>query len=290
MSEDQKQVGFLRRMIAQGEKFLGKLQKQEKTSRERWTKRYRRYNDSAAKLASLKSTATKKADELRKVILNWQDESAELTRERDAKRAAMRREEEVLQQRRVELAVLEERMRNLSAQTDRIVEQVFALNDTSVAALNARNDFLSANVYHLLLDSDGNLRSQVTLDSSDGKCRVVALVNHLSRIDAAFAGEAKEHIDRFLARFSETSVTGQDPQVLSLIEMLKTILIEKISFKVGPALYQFLSVEINPEVFPELQSAQHLLRNSLRSEKTNSYVRLYRRESRDKPWVEVKLT
>lgn len=292
MSEDQKRIGFLQKAIAKGEQLLGKMKAEEAKSRANWTKRYKRFVNASATMAELKNVATKKAAELREVIKSWPEDTEKLTKERDQHREAIRKQEEELQKQRTELAVLGERMRNMSTETDGIVDQVFKLNDAAVAAFKARNDYLTGNVYKLLIDDNGKLRSQITLTSSDGMKRVVAMVNHLSKLDPALAGEAKDNIDRFFERFKDTSEAGKEPQVVALLDILKGVLIEKIHFKVGPDLYRFLTVEINEDLFPELKKAQLLLRGSLRSEKTNSYVRLYRNEgdSKKPKWVEVKLS
>ncbi len=285
-----KEAGLLERAINRTKKTLGALQEHEKRAREKWTKRYHRFMKATQDLAGLKNVATKKAARIREIILEWPEETVRLTNERDAEREAIRRTEEELHHQETELAVLLERLRRENARTDEIVHQVFSLNETVVQALANRNEFLTANVYQLLVDPDGKLRSQVTLTSSDGLRRVVALVSHITRIDSALAAEAKEEMDKFFARFAKDTGEARDEQVSELIEILEHVLVERVSFKVGSDLYRFLSIAINERVFPELKRAQYLLGHSLRSEKTTSYVRLYSRGATDKPWVEVKLS
>ena len=72
--------------------------------------------------------------------------------------------------------------------------------------------------------------------------------------------------------------------------MTKKILVEKTRFKIGPDLYRFLSLELDKEIYPELRKAQELLKQSLRSQKTNSYIRLYQREGRTDQWEPVRQT
>lgn len=285
-----KEAGLLERAINRTKKALEALQEREKRAREKWTKRYRRFMKATQDMAGLKNVATKKAAGLRDIIMNWPDETERLTKERDAEREAIRQKEEELHRQETELAVLLERIRRESTHTDEIVDQVFALNDTVVQALVNRNDFLTAHVYKLLIDPDGKLRSQVTLTSSDGLRRVVALVSHITRIDSALAAEAQAEVQKFFDRFSADAGEKKDDTVRALIDILEHILIERVSFRVGSDLYRFLGIEIDERVFPELKRAQHLLGHSLRSEKTSSYVKLYSRSATDKPWVEVKLS
>ncbi len=290
---EEKKIGLLLRAIRLTEKGLEKLRKQEKISRERWTKGYQRYIKAANDLADLKNIATKHAARIRSIIKSWKDETIALTHDRDEVREAIRQAEEKLRFEKLSLALLKARLQDESGWTDETVNQVFEYNDSAVSALRKRNEFLTAHVYKLLIDEKGQLRTQITLTSSNQKRRVVALVNHISRIDPVLAGDALKEIQKFFDRIAKADeVSGEQPDetVQALIGMLRNLLVEKVSFKVGPDLYRFISIEIDEDAFPELTRAQYMLRHSLRSEKTNSYVRLYRRESQENPWVEVKLT
>lgn len=60
--------------------------------------------------------------------------------------------------------------------------------------------------------------------------------------------------------------------------------------KIGPDLYYFISLELDRDLFPGLKMAQDLLRRSLRSEKSESYIRLWERENRVSKFERVKLT
>ncbi len=280
----------LERAIAATEKSLERLRNKEAKSRAKWTKKYQRFLGAAASLAGLKNTATQRAQRLKDIINSWSTETVELTKERDAARADITASEAELQKQRTELAVLIARLENVDRRTDDIVTQVFALNDQVVEAFRARNEFLTANVYDMLTNEDGSLRSQISLTSTDGLRRVVALVNHISRIDTTLAHEAREQINKFFDRFAKTRQDEEDDRARALIEILENILVERVSFKVGPDLYRFLSISIDADVFPELKQAQHLLSRSLRSEKTSSYIRLYKRDSDSDKWKEVKLS
>jgi hypothetical protein len=79
-----------------------------------------------------------------------------------------------------------------------------------------------------------------------------------------------------------------DPNTKILYDLTHQLLIEKTKFKVGPDLYRFLSMEIDQETLPELHEAQRLLRQSIRSEKTSSYIRIKQRESQNSNWVDVR--
>jgi chromosome segregation ATPase len=288
MSDDQKRIGFLQKAIAKGEELVGKLKAKEQKSRERWTKGYHRFLAAADKLADVKDLTTKKVAELKKVIKSWPQDTVKLTEERDKFREEIRNQETVLHQQRTELAVLEERLRNLVAKDDEIIKQVFERNAASVTAQQARNEYLMNNVFTRLFDETGKLKSQITITSSDGLSRVRAMTNDINRLDTNLADEANAEIDKFFARFTLKSDTedASSETVIALTALLKNVLIEKVKYKPGQDLWRFMSVEI-PDLFPELKKAQLLLRSSLRSEKTSPYARLYVRASRKDKWVQV---
>lgn len=64
-------------------------------------------------------------------------------------------------------------------------------------------------------------------------------------------------------------------------------MVEKTDFKVGTDLYRFIAMELDDEIFPALSRAQKLLRLSIGSEKTNSYIRIYGREDKNENWKVV---
>ena len=76
--------------------------------------------------------------------------------------------------------------------------------------------------------------------------------------------------------------------MVQLYELTQGLLIDKSNFKTGPKFYQFISLKIDAEIFPELSKAQEYLRASIRSKKTNSYIRLYERENRNNKWIPIK--
>ena len=89
----------------------------------------------------------------------------------------------------------------------------------------------------------------------------------------------------FFDRFQKE--TRMDETVRPLYDLTRELLVEKTDFKVGPDLYRFLAMELDADIYPELSKAQLLLRQSIRSEKTTSYIRVYERESRTSNWVVV---
>jgi hypothetical protein len=283
-----KDVSLLERSIEKAEKALEKLQDLHNAVCKRWAKGYARFRKVAMAIVDLKSTVTKKAAGLREFAKNWDELSVKLTRERDEKRAQIREKEAELAALHLNLAALKQRIDEQVRAEDEIVDQVFALHYRAVKALQDRNDYLAQHVYQLLIDDQGKLRSQITLDSSDGLRRVIAMTNAITKIRPDLASEALALIDRFFARFREQ--TEMDGATRALFELTKNILIEKTAFKVGAELYRFLNLKIDETVFPDLKKAQMLLRQSLRSEKTTRYARLFRRTSRTDNWEPVGLS
>jgi hypothetical protein len=137
-----------------------------------------------------------------------------------------------------------------------------------------------------LIDEKGKLRSQITFDSSDGLRRVVAMVNTMTIVRADLAAEAMANIQKFFDRVQQTA--AMDATTQALYELTKKLLVEKTSFKVGPDLYRFLAIEFDSATLPELALAQQLLRESIRSEKTTSYIRIFERDSHTDKWRPVK--
>jgi hypothetical protein len=283
-----KQLTLLERALKAGEKALDKLRQEEAKSRARWTRKYHQFMRNSKILASVTDNMCKTALAAKKVIADWQTTSGDLTVERDQWRGQINAKEEELQKIREEMAGLRAQLSALDREDDSIVHQVFALNDSVVAALEQRDSFVSQNVYGRLLDDDGSMRTQLTIDSSDGLRRVVAMVNTITKIKPDLADMALTEIERFFARFTEA--TEMDEATRILFDLTSNLLIEKTSFQVGPDMYRFLSLELDECSVPELKKAQMLLRKSLRSEKTNTYIRLYGRDSRTDNWVPVRLS
>lgn len=278
-------VTVLEREINTSKRQLAKLTLLEERARKVWTKDYHAFLKAARQLAELKVYRTKKEADLKKKIRDWPAETLRLTKERDDLRAQIKEIEKKLIALGTERTKLVEQETNEIKTIDEIVTQVFGLNATVVRASSDREACLNRHVFPRLIDDKGNLRSQISFTSSDGLCRVVAMVNTMTIVRGDLAAQAKLEIQRFFERFQRT--TKMDNTVKPLYDLTRELLVEKTDFKVGPNLYRFLAMELDTEIFPELGSAQTLLRQSIRSEKTNLYIRIYERASRTGNWEVV---
>jgi hypothetical protein len=277
----------LKRQIKKGEDKLAKLIKREERSRQLWTKEYQIFTKASEVLAGLKVRGTKKEYRLKGIIAGWRTKSIGLTQARDEARKKIRNAEKELHDLQVKSAQIVERDLSAVRATDEVVMQVFSLNDTVVVAAGRRNEYLKVHIFPDLFDDKGNLRSQITFDSSDGRRRVRAMVNTMTIVDAPMAAEAKAEIDSFFVRIQAQTQVQMDDATQMLYDLAHEILVEKTSFKVGPELYRFLTLELDEKLFPELCRAQSLLKRSIRSEKTSSYIRLFERDNRASPWRPV---
>lgn len=275
----------LERDISKSKRYLAKLTRLEGRSRKVWTKAYHAFLKAATQLTGLKVHKTKKEADLKKKIRDWPAETVRLTKERDDLRARSKEIEQKLIALGTERTKLVEQETNETKTIDEIVTQVFALNAAVVRASSDREVCLNRHIFPRLVDDKGNLRSQISFTSSDGLYRVVAMVNTMTIVRGDLAAQAKSEIQRFFERFQKT--TKMDGTVKPLYDLTRELLVEKTDFKVGPYLYRFLAMELDTEIFPELGSAQTLLRQSIRSEKTNSYIRIYERASRANNWEVV---
>lgn len=272
--------------VKKAEKEFARLQKLEAQARLAWTKAYRIFKKAAVDIAALKIHDTKREEHLKNIINGWDEKGAILTLKRDHCRREIAEKEKEISEKKIELAKIRTQIENAKNIDDSLVDQVFRLNDTVTAALMNRNDFLSANVYHRLIDEKGKLSTQLTINNSFGTKRVVALVNSIHIVDAHKAAEAKDLIQKFFDNLQAN--IEMDVTTRALYDLTQKLLVEKTSFKIGPTFYQFISLDINADIFPDLVMAQDLLKSSLRSEKTSSYIRLYTRLDRHSNWIPVK--
>lgn len=277
---------LLEREIKRAKRQLEKLTGLEERSRNVWTKAYHRFMKAVKELTELKVHGTQKEEGLKKKIQGWPEESSRLTRRRDGFRAQIRETEQELIKLGIEQAQLREQQISEVKSTDEIVTQVFALNEIVVRASGDREDCLTRHVFPRLMDDQGKLHSQISFTSSDGLRRVVAMVNTMTIVRGDLAAQAKSEIQSFFDRFQRAA--KMDETVKPLFDLTQQLLVEKTAFKVGPDLYRFLSMELDADIFPELSRAQTLLRQSIRSEKTSSYIRIYQRKSHTDRWVVVK--
>jgi len=290
MAKKKSRIDILQSLICKGEKALKKWKKIEAKARAKWTRGYRSFITAAKSLANatIRQFETKKYERWAKTVSEWGEKNVEWTKERDQAREEIRKQEEKLQKLRVELASLIEKVEAEKKAQDEIINNVFSLNETVVQALQSRNEYLTARIYHKLIDEDGNLCRQRTFDRSDGLRRVVALVNSITIVDKELVDKAMKLMNKFFKKFKNEE--GELPkEVQAMYDLTKQLLIEKISYKVGPTLSQFISMELDRETMPELYEAQILLRKSIRTEKTESYIQLYSRASRADKWVRLKL-
>ncbi len=272
----------LQGLIRKCETKIDQWSKKETASRKKWVRAYDSFISASEQLANLTRHGTKREASLKKRIESWREQSRELTKQRDAARKAIAAEKEKKAQFQLELAKLEQQIQAETKKTDEVVEQTFFLNKNVSHALEALNSYLTNHVFHLLIGEDGNLRSQITFTYSDGTRRVIAMVNAITRVQPDMAAEAKRLIEQFFDRLRPQS--EMDEVTKNLFNLTKGLLIEKTHFKVGPDLYRFLGLDINGEIFPELKKAQNILRRSLRSEKTSSYIRLFQRKGENDRW------
>ena len=278
-------VATLVREVGRNKRRLSKLSNQERRSRNIWAKAYQAFMKASDQLVGLTVHHTKKEGLIKRKMSEWPSQSIRLTKVRDALRKQIEEVEDELIKLGTKLATLTEQASNEGKNVDSIVTQVFALNETVVQASTAREECLSRNVFPRLLDGEGNLRSQISFTSADGLRRVVAMVNTMTIVRGDLAAQAKTEIEKFFSRFQEPA--EMDRVVKPLYDLTRQLLVEKIDFKVGPDLYRFIAIELDPQIFPELALAQKLLRQSIRSEKTNSYIRIYERKSTTDNWESV---
>ncbi len=283
-------TGFIERAMAKVAKQIEKLIEEEGKMRMRWVKGYHRMQRAAQGLTKITRLKTKRAESFGKIVNSWMQESIGMTKARDAKRAQREAKEKELQELKLQLVKLQAEINRVTGETDEIVDQVFSLNDAVVAALESRQAYLSNHVFHRLIGDNGEMRSQITFDSKDGLRRVVVMVNHITKVQTDLANAAMLEIDKFFTRFGvETAEDRLEPEVQALYKLTREILISRQTFKVGRDLYRFLGIEIDEGIFPELYKAQMLLRRSLRSEKTNSYIRLSKRANMNDKWQALPL-
>lgn len=275
----------LQQSINQVGRELSALTKREKKSCRVWASGYHKFMKSADQLADLKVHKTQKESRLRAVIKAWSTETVRLTKERDKCRELLQAKKAELAGLEAKLAMLKEQEQNEIKNVDEIVTQVFDLNATVVRASNSRLECLNRHVFPRLWTDEGGMRSQVSFISSDGLQKVVAMVNTMTLVKGEFAEEALRLIQGFFDRFQTTTKVSSDMQ--PIFELTRQLLVLKTNFKVGPDLYRFISMELDASTLPELARAQTLLRQSIRSEKTNSYIRMYARTNRNANWEVV---
>jgi hypothetical protein len=286
-STKEAKVAILNAGIKKTVATIAKLDEQIKSTSERWTKGYHRFIKAAEEISQIVQHGTKKEAELRTIILEWTTRTEEQTRDKHSIRNEKEQKKEELNKMKLELAKIEAELNAEKVANSEIVDQVFNLHSMVVDSLKARNDYLSEKVYNRLIDDNGNLRSQLTILHPNGLKKIVAMVNSITKIVPELAIEAKAEIDKFFGRFQKAE--EMSVEMKALYEIVQQLLIEKTTFKVGSELYRFFDLNIDESVFPELKKAQSLLRRSLRSERTESYIKLYERKSLSDKWIALSI-
>lgn len=281
----------LKKILNHRQKELARVKKYEKDVRELWTREYARFLKATKTYRSLKRLNTKRAKRLGEIIDGWDKRTVELTKKRDDMREAIAElEKEIIELRLAQTGLLN-RFKAEQEAGDEIVNQVFSLTDTVLAALEKRNDYLLGHVFPRLTDREGKMRSQVTIANSENTRKVVVLSNYLQLVEPQMAAEAIALIEKFFNRIQPK--VEVDGDTLILYEITKQLLVIKVTpktFRIGPELSHFLGIKIAKTKFPELWQAQDLLARSLRSEKTSKYIRLFERNTPDEKWQQVKQT
>jgi hypothetical protein len=286
-----KETGIKNKQIKRFNQRIKRLEKAEAKIRQNWRKQYKKHLAYTGELVirSKKNLRpdTKKAQQIMDFLQNWETLSKKLTQKRDEIKEKIQLAKDERDGVSLQLKKLQLDWDNDLKEKDHLISLIFNLNDKVVEALEERNRVLNENVFGLLIKDNGDLRSQLSLENSAGTHKVVALVNSIQIIKSEFAEAAKEKINTFFDRYKQ-NILKDNPTLQRIYKLTEELLIDKRNFRIGPSFYIFISLEINAEEFPELAKAQEFLRASIRSEKTNSYIRLYERENRNGKWVSMK--
>lgn len=287
------------RVIARIKKELVPLKKQKDEASRLLALAQKKY-DSAVKMLfdrnskglsisqkELQGKSHKTLEKMWETIGEWYTKKNEFERQYHvAHHAMLAKEKEILTQETI-LANLLDAHQMRVAELNSIVEKTFALNTAVVTVTEEFKGFLDLQVYPFIND-DG---TQKTIDDVTGTKRVVIMSNTSISMESAKVTEAKQYIDEFFKKFSvlpeENASLFEDQMVRMLADLLKELLVFKFSVKPGPSLSTFLSFDFDTR-FSELKKAQILLSEAIRNVRSSLYVRLYERESQDKPWKQVK--
>jgi hypothetical protein len=276
-------------------KDLDKLKSAERKARNKWTRDYHEYqrmaaavSDALARLLGGKKLTEKQQERIEKyqsLVKSWPERSTALTEERDQ----LREQISEIETRRAEFQASLERFREQEAarirEEDEIVRNMFALNEAVVDAIRRREEYAQRNVFSRLLNAEGQPQKARPLESFDKLRRVTPAANVITIVDHEIATRARAEIDRFFDRIRE--VKDLPPKLKSLWDLCQKLLYRKTSFKVGPGLEFFLTMELDSDDAPELVKAQELLKLCVRSEKTARYAKLWERESTAHAWKAV---
>lgn len=286
-----KETSIKNRQIKRLDRRIKSLEDAEAKIRKNWTKQYNKHlaytqeliNRSKKKL----NPDNKKALQITSFLEGWEKLSIKLTNKRNLLREKIQTAKDEKDNISLELKELQLSLENDAKANNSLIDLIFTLNNKVVDALEERNNVLSENVYNRLVKADGNLHSQLSLINEAATRKVVALVNSITLVKPEMAEAGKIEIQKFFNRYEE-KLAPKNPTIHQLYKLTQGLLIDKSNFKIGPSFYVFISMDINQELFPELVKAQEFLKASIRSEKTNSYIRLYERENRQNKWIPIK--
>ena len=286
-----KETSIKNRQIKRLDRRIKSLEDGEAKIRKNWTKQYNKHlaytqeliNRSKKKL----NPDNKKALQITSFLEGWEKLSIKLTNKRNLLREKIQTAKDEKDNISLELKELQLSLENDAKANNSLIDLIFTLNNKVVDALEERNNVLSENVYNRLVKADGNLHSQLSLINEAATRKVVALVNSITLVKPEMAEAGKIEIQKFFNRYEE-KLAPKNPTIHQLYKLTQGLLIDKSNFKIGPSFYVFISMDINQELFPELVKAQEFLKASIRSEKTNSYIRLYERENRQNKWIPIK--
>ncbi len=287
------------RVIARIKKELVPLKKQKDEASRLLALAQKKY-DSAVKMLfdrnskslsisqkELQGKSHKTLEKMWETIGEWYTKKNEFERQYHvAHHAMLAKEKEILTQETI-LANLLDAHQMRVAELNSIVEKTFALNTAVVTVTEEFKGFLDTHVYPFINDDI----TQKPLYNVTGTKRVVIMSNTSISMETAKVEEARKYIDDFFKKFfvlpEENASLPEDQMVHMLADLLKELLVFKISFKPGPSLSTFLSFDFDTR-FSELKKAQVLLSEAIKNVRSSLYVRLYERESQDKPWKQVK--
>ncbi|SRR5574344_748965 len=292
----QKNIEQQERILERIKKELEPLKKRESEARRLWTLGYHKMLAAKKKLdvrrkkglttdPVKKGVVNKTVQQLWDIMDGWDERSIELTKQRDNAREAMEKKKQEILAEEQSLKTMLYEYEIQKQQTDGMVEKVFILNNSVVAALENMDKFLVGNIFPQLHEKG----TQKTIENSDSTKRLTIMTNSITVMDVAMVEEAKQEIDAFFARINPTKeARPEDETIAMLTDLLKELLVVKIRVKAGPNLSKFLAMELNPEKFPELRKAQKLLASATNYSRSGLYVRLYTRENNKDTWQPVR--
>lgn len=285
------------RILARLKNELKPLKAQEAEARRRWSLGYNAFLRAENELQKRvqkgltvdpvnNGVVNKTVQKLWDTKTGWLGKSETLTKQRDLARAAIAKKEQEILDAEAKLNEVLANERIKLEKIDSTIEKVFLLNDHVVEALQSMDKFLEQEVYPNLAST----ATQKMLISSDGLRKVVIMSNTNNVMNSSKVEAARGKINEFFQRINpkDQDTVEQDETVSMLTEILQDLLVIKVNIKPGPNLSRFLGLELDSEKFRELVEAQHLLGSAISHHRSNVYVRLYTRTSKDANWEPVR--